>query len=139
MGVLLLCGLVIVTGFILVLIWNTRSRKYYNVGLLYSAIMCWAFGGLAALICGASMIQAAIDNDLTTANFVERKAAIEYRLDQCNDDKNVIVNGGVYMDIVEYNHDLREYKKWAPNFWIGWFYASGPVDLDYIELPKSVP
>lgn len=138
MGILILCGTIIVVGFILVLIWNTRDYKYIEEGWLYSAILCWAFGGLAALICGANMIQVAIDNDLTTANFVERKAVIEYRLDQCNDDKNVLVNGGVYMDIVEYNHDLREYKKWAPNFWVGWFYAQGPVDLDYIELPKSV-
>ena len=138
MGILLMCGLLIVIGFVLVIIWNKRDFKHLEEGWFYSAIMCWAIGGIVAILCGAVMIAVAVDNDLTTANFLERKTAIEYRLEQCEDEMNVLVNGGVYTDIVEYNNDLRRYKKWAPNFWVGWFYEQGPAELDYIELPKSV-
>ena len=55
------------------------------------------------------------------------------------DDSNFTINGGVYNDLVEYNNKLRSYKLYTHNFWVGWFYADTPAELDYIELVKDTP
>jgi hypothetical protein len=40
----------------------------------------------------------------------------------------------IYYDAVRFNNDLRAYKTYTHNFWVGWFWADKPAELEYIEL-----
>jgi hypothetical protein len=101
------------------------------------SLFCWVIGGICTLIAIIFIIDAAVENDITTDNLIEQRNAIEYRLEQCDEDTNIMVNGGVYNDMVEYNNTIRKYKKWSHNPWIGWFWADGPAELEYIALPNK--
>ena len=54
-------------------------------------------------------------------------------------EENLLVNGGVYDDIVEYNNTIRWYRKWGRNnFWVGCFNPAPIDELEYIDLYKGV-
>lgn len=76
--------------------------------------------------------------DKLYADLVEERELIEYRLEQIGNDKNLMVNGGTYEDLSDYNSTIRSYKTYSNNFWIGWLYANKIAKLDYISLPKGV-
>ena len=116
--------------------WRYTKRKNYwgSDGWCFGFICCWIIGGVCTLVAIISIIIAAAENDITTDNLIEQRNAIEYRLEQCDKDTNIMVNGGIYNDIVEYNNTIRKYKKWTHNPWVGWFWADGPAELEYIKL-----
>ena len=83
--------------------------------------------------CGLAIFINQITAGKEKAKFEERRKAIEWRIDQLQNDKNLLVNGGVYQDIVDYNNDLREYKFYGQSFWTNWFISKGLDEFDYIE------
>ena len=133
----ILAVLILAFGFFCWWRFTERENDWCGDGWLYSSLFCWAIGGVCALIAIVSIIVAAAENDITTDNLIEQRNAIEYRLEQCDEDTNIMVNGGVYNDMVEYNNTIRKYKKWSHNPWVGWFCADGPAELDYIDLPNE--
>ena len=96
-------------------------------------------GGFAAVlvICFILFgIDTICTDELVYEKMVEKKTAIEYRLEHLDDEDNYMTNGGVYKDLVEYNNELRDLKYWANSFWVGWFSPDKAADeLDYIKLP----
>ena len=90
------------------------------------------------LIIGGCTIVENACAEKTYTDYVEKRESIEYRLEQMNEDTNLLVNGGTYEDLLDYNKTIRSYKTWSDSFWTGWFYADKIATLDYIELPKSV-
>lgn len=133
----ILAVLLLVFG--LICLWRYQTRKHYwqGGGWAVSAFMCIMLGSICVICATTGIIDAAINNDIRTENLVEQRNVIEYRLDQSDKDTNIMVNGGVYQDIVEYNNTIRKYKKWSNNLWVNWFWSKGPAALEYIELPKG--
>ena len=114
-----------------------KYDDWYKDGWLMGAILSWIVGGVCVIVAIAGIITAAAKNDILTENLVAQREAIEYRLEQCEEDANVMINGGVYDDLIEYNAEVRRHKRWTHDPWVGWFYSDGPADLEYIELPNK--
>lgn len=118
--------------------WRYNKQRWEDGdGWCFGSFGCWVIGGVCALVAITSIIVATAENGVTTDNLIEQRNAIEYRLEQCDKDVNIMINGGVYNDIVEYNNTIRKYKKWSHNPWVGWFWSDGPAELEYIELPNE--
>lgn len=117
--------------------YTKRSDCWSGDSWFYGAIISWAVGGICIIVAIVAIIIAVVQNDIITENLIAQREAIEYRLEQCDEDTNIIVNGGVYNDLVEYNAEVRYHKRWTHDPWVGWFYSDGPADLEYIELPNK--
>lgn len=111
--------------------WATEGWHFWGWGII--VVTCIL---LVIVILGS--VCAIANNEIYYQNMLEEKAAIEFRLDNIDKDTNLIVNGGIYNDVVEFNNKLREYKTWTHNFWIGWMYEDKPAEIDYIKLPSGV-
>ena len=137
MLIFVIFGIMFVIGLILFL--KYRKDSWDHEGTVTIGITLMFIGGAIILICGILCLCFAATADLDYANMVEKRDAIIYRLEQIENEQNLLVNGGVYDDIVEYNNEIRKYKKYgSSNPWTNWFNPA-PIDkLDYIKLPKSV-
>ena len=137
MLVFVILGIVFAIGLILFL--KYRKVSWNHEGAVTTGIALMVIGGVAILILGILCLCLAATADLDYANMVEKRDAIIYRLEQIENEQNLLVNGGVYDDIVEYNNEVRKYKKYgSSNPWTNWFNPA-PIDkLDYIKFPKSV-
>jgi hypothetical protein len=49
-------------------------------------------------------------------------------------EENITGNEMLYNDIVAFNNELRNVKKWANNPWTNWFNNQDIASIDYIEL-----
>lgn len=132
MGILLILILLLIVSIIL---WKTEDYDIKDfLGMIGTVVCIFAIGvvGICCIVENATAPK-------IYADMAQEREAIEYRLDKVEDDSNFTVNGGVYNDLVEYNNKLRSYKLYTHNFWVGWFYADTPAELDYIELTKDTP
>ena len=76
--------------------------------------------------------------DHQIAQVEEERAAIIYRIEQIeHNDTNLLVNGGVYNDVVKYNKKVRSWKYYGNNLWTNWFVPHEYTELEYISLPES--
>ena len=66
-----------------------------------------------------------------------QKEVLEYRLQ--NQDENIVGNELLYNDIVEFNNNLRDVKKWSANPWTSWFNNAKIATIDYIKIPGLDP
>ena len=66
-----------------------------------------------------------------------QKEVLEYRLQ--NQDENIVGNELLYNDIVEFNNNLRDVKKWSANPWTSWFNNAKIATINYIEIPGLNP
>ena len=138
MGVCIIGIVIIIVGIIFHFKYE-KDHSYWDSGLwLFLAALGYIIGAATLTIVTIFGISTLANDDIEYQKMLNEREAIEYRLEQIDNDENLLVNGGVYDDIVEYNNKLVEYKKWSNNFWIGWFWSDAPATLDYIELDKSV-
>ena len=131
-------------GILLVLAILTGVGIWLATKFDYSIDWLSMLGGIVGIVAGICLVVASIFAicegafaDKTYADLVAKREVIEYRLDEIENDKNLLVNGGTYTDLIEYNETIRSYKTWSNNFWNGWFYADKIADLEYIELPNK--
>ena len=104
---------------------------------IYTSILFYAIGGALVVICGIACISCSISNDVEYQQELNKRNAIVYRLEHLDNEENLLVNGGVYEDVVEFNNNLLTYKTWTHNPWIGCFLTDKVAELDYIELPEG--
>ena len=57
-----------------------------------------------------------------------------YRLDQAEEDNNVIEYAELYNAVVYYNNSIRKSKVYGNNPWLSWFYNPLLANLDYIDV-----
>lgn len=114
-----------------------RSDYFHDEYWCLGAVSSWIIGGVCGVVAIVAIIIAAAQNDVLTENLIAQREAIEYRLEQCDEDTNIMINGGVYEDLLEYNAEVRRHKRWTHDPWVGWFYSDSPAELDYIELPNK--
>lgn len=136
MGIILGLIILAVIGFFIYWCLETKSHYDHFALELISLII-----GVGAAICltlfGGLCIIHKVNADLEYQNALQQHDAIVYRLEQTKNDKNLLINGGIYDDIVKYNNKIREYKKWKHNFWLNWFYPADIDELEYIELKNN--
>jgi hypothetical protein len=101
------------------------------------SIVSYFIGGVLVVVCGIACIACSISNDIEYQQELNKRDAIVYRLEHLDSEENLLVNGGVYDDVVEFNNNLLTYKTWTHNPWIGCFLTDKVAELDYIELPKG--
>lgn len=133
MGIILVLIILAVIGFFICYLIETKmigNHLFLDLTALGIAVGAC----IALVVCGAQCIIAKANANLEYQNTLQQHDAIVYRLEQTKNDKNLLINGGVYDDIVEYNNKIREYKKWKHNFWLNWFYPADIDELEYIEL-----
>lgn len=138
MGIFIIGIVLIIVGIIFHYLYE-KSESYWDSNWQLSVVMIGYILGIAILIFVTILSIITLANeDIQYQKMLNTREAIEYRLEQIDNDENLLINGGVYDDIVKYNNELVEYKKWSNNFWFGWFWCDSPATLDYIELDKSV-
>ena len=132
MGIFIILGLLLIASIITYLLtkdsWDWESLCAFSVIILFVA-------SLGIIVCGIVIGILNLNADIDYTNMVEKRDAILYRLEQIDSNENLLVNGGVYDDIIDYNSTVRSYKKYGgDNFWTGWFNPAPINELEYIEL-----
>lgn len=123
---------VIVVGIIFVVIskkthdWNTEEWTNF-VGWLLVVL-----GIVFSLLTVGFIIGNATTCELNYQNVMHEKEMLEYRIEHM--EENITGNEMLYNDIVEFNNELRNVKKWANNPWTNWFNNQDIASIDYIEL-----
>ena len=129
MGIMLISALGVALGIVFIIIGMKKYNDLDMAGILITTIYVFAF-----LICLIIIVVNQTTAELQCGKLQERKNAIEYRLEQIDtNDQNIMINGGIYDDIVEYNNDVRKYKTFRHSFWTNWFVSKGLDEFDYIE------
>lgn len=138
MGVFILSFLILVFGIISLIIYKRKYSDYIFKGesWLSTGLFCTIIGGTAIAVCGfiCLCINTDINVDLKYQNMLLKRKSIEYRLEQAESKDSFMTNIGVYYDAVQFNNNLRAYKTYTHNFWVGWFWEDKPAELEYIEL-----
>lgn len=138
MGVFILSFLVLVFGIISLIVYKRKYSGYIFKGenWLFTGLACTIVSGATIIVCSIMClcINADINADLEYQNMLLERKSIEYRLEQAESEDSFMTNGGVYYDAVQFNNNLRAYKTYTHNFWVGWFWIDKPAELEYIEL-----
>lgn len=106
--------------------WEVRDALEY-IGMAFVII-----GILSSIFAGVFITANAITYDVSYQNILHERDMLEYRIEHM--EENITGNEMLYNDIVEFNNELRETKKWANNPWTNWFNNKDVASLDYIEL-----
>ena len=130
MGIILTFALIAVVGFLLSLYFYKYWDNFFETAFLILSLISAIF----TIFFGSYCIINKINADINYENMLMQRNAIVYRLEQTKNDNNLLVNGGVYEDVIEYNNTIRKYKRWKHNFWLSWFYPADIDKLEYIEL-----
>ena len=103
----------------------------------FVGFMFMFFGSFGLFIClgGIASEQIPAENEYQKAMY--QKEVLEYRLE--NKDENIVGNELLYGDIIEFNNNLRDVKKWSANPWTNWFNNAKIATIDYIEIPGLNP
>ena len=112
--------------------WRNSPECFCVISFIFYLI-----GGALVVICGIACISCSILNDVEYQQELNKRNAIVYRLEHLDNEENLLVNGGVYEDVVEFNNNLLTYKTWTHNPWIGYMFTDKIAELDYIELPEG--
>lgn len=122
----------IVAGIIFVVIskkthnWDTKEWTNFVGWLL-------VVPGIAfSLLTVGFIIGNATTCELNYQNVMHEKEMLEYRIEHM--EENITGNEMLYNDIVAFNNELRNVKKWANNPWTNWFNNQDIASIDYIEL-----
>ena len=124
---------VLVVGIILMILSKNRKIRYWaRENIEFTGILSIAIGVFATLICVGCIIGNASTRDVAYQNALHEKEMLEYRIEHM--EENITGNEMLYNDIVEFNNNLRETKKWANSPWFNWFYNQDIAAMGYVVL-----
>ena len=136
--IITLIGLgLLVVGIILAII---HDRVYFKNYSTESTILGFNIGsiviGAVVTFCATIFILVNVSNyDVDYQNMLHTREMLEYRIERM--EENITGNEMLYNDIVEFNNNLRNTKKWALNPWTNWFHNQDIASIDYIELNSN--
>lgn len=112
------------------------SKEFFDVEnitliFLVTIVVVFCVSGFAEIMASADNI---ITHDVKHEVAVQEREAIVYRLGKQDSEESYTVNGGVYMDAVEFNKKVKTDKKWGKNPWTNWLNGWVYADLDEIEI-----
>ena len=116
-----------------VVCWIINDKYYckgdwaFTIAIVLTLIGFFGVIGVTAGICNAQ-----INRDVKYQNAIHEKEMLEYRIEHM--EENIIGNEMLYNDIVDFNNELRNVKKWANNPWTNWFYNQDIATIEYIEI-----
>lgn len=116
---------------ILLLIYS-EYNSFCSSWVLGTGIVSTVMGTFGIVLASVCLILAQGNKDIDYQNTLYEKEVLEYRL-ECLEENNV-GNELLYNDIVEFNNNLRNVKKWANNPWVNWFYNQDIATIDYVDL-----
>lgn len=138
MGIFICAFLILIFGLISLIIYRRKYSKYISKGdnWLLIGMVCFVIAGATIIVCGIMclIINSEVVTEIEYQNMLLERTSIEYRLKQAETENSFLTNGGIYCDAVQFNNNLRKYKTYTHNFWIGWFWADKPAELEYIDL-----
>ena len=104
-----------------------------NKGHEFAGPLTTMFSGgiLFACIIVIMFVQIPAEHDYQKTLY--EKEVIEYRIE--NQDNNIVGNELLYNDIIEFNNELRDTKRYANSWWTNWFNNAKIASIDYIEIP----
>lgn len=124
---LITIGIVIGAIICFVVARETYSDLAFGIGIMFAII---AFFAVLFVVIGIIDIQ--VTGDIHYQNKLHEREMLEYRIGHM--EENITGNEMLYNDIVEFNNELRNTKKWANNPWTSWFNNQDIASVDYIEL-----
>lgn len=133
MGIIIICGIIFIIGLIIGISYYIQERNPIYNDLLFA--MCFLIVFLFSIplvIAGGIAMSVQIPKEKDYQQAVYERQVIEYRLK--NKDDNIVGNELLYKDIVEFNNNLRQHKRYADNFWIGIFHNDKIATIEYIEI-----
>lgn len=131
---LVFIGMIIVGTILLKIKESKRRELSYSVRDIIETIgiAFVVIGILCSIFTSAFIMTNVITYDVSYQNVLHEREMLEYRIEHM--EENITGNEMLYNDIVEFNNELRETKKWANNPWTNWFNNEDIASLDYIEL-----
>lgn len=131
---LMFIGMIIVGAILLKIKESKRRELSYSVRDIIETIgiAFVVIGILCSIFTSAFIMTNVITYDVSYQNVLHEREMLEYRIEHMKE--NITGNEMLYNDIVEFNNELRETKKWANNPWTNWFNNEDIASLDYIEL-----
>ena len=109
-------------------------NKYHESLVGTMLMIC---GGIALVFALALIASEQISAENEYQKAMYQKEVLEYRLE--NKDENIVGNELLYGDIIKFNNNLRDVKKWSANPWTSWFSNAKIATIDYIEIPGLNP
>ena len=91
-----------------------------------------AVGLLCSMLSIGAIITTNVNKDIDYQNMLYKREMLEHRINNMNE--NIVGNEMIYVNIVDFNNELRAVKKWANNPWTNWFNNQDIAAMDYIEL-----
>lgn len=131
---LVFIGMIIVGAILLKIKESKRRELSYSVRDIIETIgiAFVVIGILCSIFTSAFIMTNVITYDVSYQNVMHEREMLEYRIEHM--EENITGNEMLYNDIVKFNNELRETKKWANNPWTNWFNNEDIASLDYIEL-----
>lgn len=130
MIITLICLVLFVAGIVLFIIGMLRdwAMEPDAIGVLFGVSL------VPLMICLFTIASAQIGRDVKYEERLHERNMLEYRLEQAEEDNNVIEYAELYNDVVKFNNSIRRTKKWGNNPWTSWFFNPLIADLEYIEV-----
>lgn len=132
MIITLICLTLIVVGAVFVVIGKKKNDYYNDFGINFWGAILIVLGISGCLLTFGFIIGNATTCELNYESVLHEKEVLEYRIEHM--EENITGNEMLYNDIVEFNNNLRNTKKWANSLWTNWFNNQYIASIDYIKL-----
>lgn len=106
-------------------------RNNYENVLFLCGVVAFGIGAIITFMCTVCIIGVQTGKEVNYQNALYEKEVLEYRIENMEND--ITGNEMLYNDIVEFNNELRNTKKWANNPWSSWFWNEDIATIDYVE------
>ena len=124
--------IITILGILLLIIGIILLNKHsYNDILSLCGIIGFLIGAIITFMCTVCIIDVQTGKEVNYQNALYEKEVLEYRIENMEND--ITGNEMLYNDIVEFNNELRNTKKWANNPWTNWFWNEDIATIDYVE------
>lgn len=132
MGIIIISAILLIVGIVLMVICAKINYDCIDdwCGIIGLLLIVFAIFALVVSSVIAMVVQIPKEKDYQQV--VYERQVIEYRLE--NKDDNIVGNELLYKDIVEFNNNLRQHKRYADSFWIGIFHNDKIATVEYIEI-----
>lgn len=135
MGIIIILIVFLILG---IAMYKIGATNPFNSDIGLFGVLLSVTCGCLIVICAIIIIINQVTADLKYEGLQECRDAIVYRLEQIDtNDQNIMVNGGIYDDIIAYNQNVRRLKKFRNSFWTNWFVPKGIEKFQYIEYYNS--
>ena len=111
---------------------NIKKQVITDAVLEVASFVLTTLGIAATVICSMLILFNVGNYDVDYQNALHKKEMLEYRIEHMED--NITGNEMLYNDIVEFNNELRNKKKWANNPWTNWFNNQDIAAIEYVVL-----